>query len=68
METFRAYYTDMRASDWQQHAAAQLRERGLLTFGGIAERARLIGLAQQLMTFRPHRDADAEGVKVITKT
>jgi alpha-ketoglutarate-dependent taurine dioxygenase len=68
METFRAYYTDIRASDWQQQAAAQLRERGLLTFSGIAERARLIGLARQLMTIRPHRDADAEGVTVITKT
>jgi alpha-ketoglutarate-dependent taurine dioxygenase len=68
METFRAYYTDIRASDWQQQAAAQLRERGLLTFSGITERAGLIGLARQLMTIRPHRDADAEGVTVITKT
>ena len=58
----------MRASDWQQQAAAQLRERGLLTFRGIAEPARLIGLAQRLMTIRPHRDADAEGIAVITKT
>jgi hypothetical protein len=33
METFRAYYTDIRASHWQQQAAAQLREWGLLTFG-----------------------------------
>ena len=68
MGTFRAYYTDIHASDWQQQAAAQLRELGLLTFSGIAERARLIGLARQLMTIRPHRDADAEGVMVITKT
>jgi len=39
METFRAYYIGIRASDWQQQAAAQLRERGLLTFSGITERA-----------------------------
>jgi alpha-ketoglutarate-dependent taurine dioxygenase len=68
MEAFRAYYTDIRSSDWQQQAAAQLRELGVLTFSGIAERARLIGLARQLMTIRPHRDADAEGVTVITRT
>jgi hypothetical protein len=29
METFRAYYTDIRASDWQQQVAALLREPGL---------------------------------------
>jgi hypothetical protein len=68
METFRAYYTEIRASDWQQQAAIQLRERGPRTFSGIAERARLIGLARQLMTIRPRRDADAESVTVITKT
>jgi alpha-ketoglutarate-dependent taurine dioxygenase len=67
METFRAYYTDIHASDWQQQAAAQLREQGLLTFSGITERAALIALARQLMTIRPHRDADADGVTVITK-
>lgn len=68
MGTFRANYTDIHASDWQQQATAQLRERGLLTFSGITERAALIGLARQLMTIRPHRDADADGVTVITKT
>lgn len=68
METFQAYFTDIHASDWQQQAAAQLRERGLLTFSGITGRAALIDLARQLMTIRPHRDADADGVTVITKT
>jgi alpha-ketoglutarate-dependent taurine dioxygenase len=67
METFQAYFTDIHASDWQQQAAAQLREQGLLTFSGITERAALIDLARQLMTIRPHRDADADGVTVITK-
>jgi hypothetical protein len=52
MGTFRGYYTDIHASDWQEQAAAQLRERGLLTFSGITERAALIGPARQLMTIR----------------
>ena len=68
METFQAYYTDIRASGWEQHTAAQLRERGLVTFSGINERAGLIGLARQLMAIRPHRDAGPDGVTVITKT
>lgn len=68
METFQAYHTDIHASDWQQQAAAQLRQRGLLTFSGITERTGLMGLARQLMTIRPHRDADADGVTAIANT
>jgi hypothetical protein len=45
METFQAYYTDIHAPGWEQHTAAQLRERGLVTFSGISERAGLIDLA-----------------------
>jgi hypothetical protein len=67
MGTFRAYYTDIHDSDWQQQAAAQLRDWGLLTFSGFTERAALIGLARQLMTIRPHRDADADGVTMGVK-
>ncbi len=68
METFQAYYTDIHASGWQRHAAAQLRERGLVTFSGITGRAELIDIALQIMAIRPHRDADPDGVTVITKT
>jgi len=68
METFQTYYTDIHASGWQRHAAAQLREQGLVTFSGITERAGLIDIARQLMAIRPHRDADPDGVTVITKT
>jgi alpha-ketoglutarate-dependent taurine dioxygenase len=67
METFQAYYTDIHAPGWEQHTAAQLRERGLVTFSGISERAGLIDLARQLMAIRPHRDAGPDGVTVITK-
>lgn len=68
METFQAYHTDIRASGWQRHAATQLRERGLVTFSGITERAGLITMARQLMEIRPHRDAGPDGVTVIAKT
>jgi len=68
METFQAYYTDIHASGWQRHTAAQLRERGLVTFSGITGRAGLIDIARQIMAIRPHRDADPDGVTVITKT
>lgn len=68
MDTFRAYHTDIRAPGWQGHAAAQLRERGLVTFSGITERAGLIDIARQLMAIRAHRDADPDGVTVITNT
>jgi alpha-ketoglutarate-dependent taurine dioxygenase len=68
MGTFQAYYTDIHASGWQRYAAAQLRERGLVTFSGITGRAGLIDIACQLMTIRPHRDADPDGVTVITQT
>lgn len=56
METFQAYYTDIHAPGWQRHAAAQLREQGLVTFGGITGRTGLIDIAHQLMTIRPLRN------------
>jgi hypothetical protein len=68
MGTFQAYHTDIHAPGWQRHAAAQLHERGLVTFSGITGRAGLIDIARQLMTIRPHRDADPNGVTVITQT
>jgi len=45
METFQAYHTDIHAPGWQRHAAAQLREQGLVTFSGITERTGLIAIA-----------------------
>jgi alpha-ketoglutarate-dependent taurine dioxygenase len=68
MGTFQAYYINIHAPGWQRHAAAQLHERGLVTFSGITGRAGLIDIARQLMTIRPHRDADPNGVTVITQT
>ena len=62
METFQAYYTDIDVSGWQRHAAAQLREQGLVTFSGITERTGLIRIARQLMEIRPHRDAGPNAV------
>jgi hypothetical protein len=35
METFQAYYTDIHASEWHRHAAAQLREQGLVKLGAL---------------------------------
>jgi alpha-ketoglutarate-dependent taurine dioxygenase len=68
MGTFQAYHTDIRAIGWQRHAAAQLREQGLVTFSGITERAEVMDIARRLMAIRPHRDAGPDGVTVITKT
>ena len=68
METFRDYYTDIHASGWQRHAAAQLHERGLVTFSGITDCTGLMDIARQLMAIRPHRDAGPDGVTVITRT
>jgi hypothetical protein len=68
METFQDYHIDIHAEGWQQHVAAQLRERGLVTFSGITGRAGLIDIARLLMTIRPHRDAGPDGVTVITTT
>lgn len=68
METFQAYHTDIRALGWQRRAAAQLRKRGLVTFSGITKRAEVMDIARGLMTIRSHRDADPDGVTVITRT
>jgi hypothetical protein len=68
MGTFQANYTDIRDPGWQPRVAAQLGERGLVTFAGINGHAELVALARQLMTIRPHRDAGRDGVTVIAST
>ncbi len=57
MDTFQAHYADIRDPAHQPCIAAQLRERGLVTFSGITDRAALAAMARRLMTIRPHRDA-----------
>jgi len=66
MDTFKAHYTDIRDPALQPCIAAQLRDQGLVTFGGLTDCAALVTAARRLMTIRPHRDADPEGVTVIT--
>jgi hypothetical protein len=68
VDTFRAHYAELRGPGWQPRIAAQLRDQGLVTFSGITSRAALVAIARQLMTIRPHRDADPDGVTVITGT
>ena len=68
MDTFQAHYADIRDPAQHPRIAAQLRERGLVTFSGIADRAALAAVARRLMAIRPHRDAGPDGVTVITDT
>ncbi len=68
MDTFQAYYAGIHDPGWQPRIAAQLRDRGLVTFDGITGREALIAVARRLMTIRPHRDAGPDGVTVITGT
>jgi alpha-ketoglutarate-dependent taurine dioxygenase len=66
MDTFQAYYADIHDPGWQSRIAAQLRDRGLVTFSGITGHEALVAVARRLMTVRPHRDAGPDGVTVIT--
>jgi alpha-ketoglutarate-dependent taurine dioxygenase len=68
MDSFQAHYAHIHDPGWQPRIAAQLRERGLVTFSGIADHAGLAAVARRLMTIRPHRDAGPDGVTVITGT
>ena len=53
MDTFKAHYTDIRDPARQACIAAQLREQGLVTFGGLTDRAALVTVARRFMTIRP---------------
>lgn len=68
MDAFQANYADFRDPAQHPRIAAQLRERGVVTFSGIADRAVLAAVARGLMEIRPHRDAGPDGVTVITDT
>src|SRR6266851_3529127 len=68
MDAFQAHYADIRDPAQQPRIAAQLRDQGLVTFGGIADPAALAAAAGRLMAIRPHRDAGPDGVTVIADT
>jgi hypothetical protein len=68
MGTSQANYTDIREPGWQPRVMTELGERGLAMFTGVTGHTELVGLARQLMTIRPHRDAGPDGVTVITST
>jgi len=68
MDTFQAHYADIRNPAEQLRVAARLRDRGLVTFDGLTDRAALVAVARQLMAIRPHRDAGLDGVTMITGT
>jgi hypothetical protein len=68
VDTFSAYHADILGPDWQPRVTALLREHGLVTFTGITDRTMLASVASRLMSIRPHRDAGADGVTVITDT
>src|SRR4249920_3265300 len=66
MDTFLACYADIHDPGQRPRAIAQLRDRGLVTFAGIQDRAALLKAAAQLLAIRPHRDAAADGATTIT--
>jgi hypothetical protein len=68
MDTFQAHYADIRDPAQQLSISARLRDQGLVTFDGLGDRAALVAVARRLMTIRPHRDADSDGITVITGT
>jgi hypothetical protein len=68
MDTFQAHYADIRDPAQQPSITARLRDQGLVTFDGLGDRAVLVAAARRLMTIRPHRDADPDGITVITGT
>jgi alpha-ketoglutarate-dependent taurine dioxygenase len=68
MDTFQAHYADIRDPARQPSIMARLRDQGLVTFDGLGDRAVLVAAARRLMTIRPHRDADPDGITVITGT
>ncbi len=68
MDIFQAHYADIRDPAQQLSITARLRDQGLVTFDGLGDRAALVALARRLMTIRPHRDADPDGITVITGT
>jgi Taurine catabolism dioxygenase TauD, TfdA family len=68
MDAFSAHHADILDPDQQPHVMALLRERGLVTFTGITDRATLASAARRLMSIRPHRDAGPDGVTTITDT
>jgi hypothetical protein len=68
MDTFQAHYADIGDPAQEPRVTARLRDQGMVTFSGITDRAALAAVARRLMTIRPHRDAGADGVTVITGT
>src|ERR1700730_976948 len=68
MDTFPEWYADIHDPGQHPRVIAQLRDRGLVTFSGIHDRAGLLAVARRLITIRPHRDAGTDGVTVITAT
>jgi hypothetical protein len=68
MDPFQAHYADIRDPAQQLSIAARLRDQGLVTLDGLSDRAAFVAVARRLMTIRPHRDADSDGVTVITGT
>lgn len=58
--------SDLRDAEGRDQLIRQLREDGLATFGGVADRAALVEAAGWLMNIHPHRDSEPDGVTVIT--
>jgi hypothetical protein len=62
---FAEHQVDLGAADAEHVIAAQLRETGLVTFGGLGDRAAVLGLASRLMGLAGHRDSDPDGLTTI---
>lgn len=62
MSDFEQFYVDHQNPEAVE---APLRNRGIATFAGVTDRARLTDFASQIMTSREHRDADVDHITSI---
>lgn len=64
MDTFQAYYADVRDPAQQPCIAARLRDQGLVTFSNLADRAALAALARRL---RLHGRDRYSGIRIMLR-
>lgn len=65
-DIFAKHYADISAAGGRDDLIGRLKDQGLATFSGAADRASLLDLAHSLLALYLHRDSDPDGVTVIT--
>lgn len=62
------YYVDLAEPAAEAIVVQQLRDAGLVTFGGLARRNEIIAFASSVMAMAAHRDSDPDGLTTIRDT